>query len=193
MAVVVQDATAVLETTVYEGYEKFRPIVELVVQTISDLLNPDGVNRVGLRYIDEIRIPSIDNSPGDWEGFIDPHLLAAVEPNFLPEGVTAQMWQGIVTYSTGDSQSLTLRYGPGNGYAVNPQADGAKRHNPVPPGPFFLLDSDSAWTASESVPEFSTATVMSIVDDLHRPVSAMFRAACTDRLRETFDRTEDDA
>lgn len=186
MAMVFQDSAAVFETTVYAGYEAFRPMVNTLVNVVHDFLTPDGVTRIGLRYIDEIRLPHVQGMPGDWNTYIDDHLLAAVQPEFLPEGITAQTWQGVVTYITGDSQSLTLRYGPATGYAVNPMADGARRSDPPPPGPFFLLDSDSAWSASAEVPEFSPENIMAIVDDIHRPATAIFNAACTDSLRRVF-------
>jgi len=184
-ALAIQSSTLVLETTQYSGYENFRPIIERVVQGVGDVLSPDGLTRVGLRYIDEVRVSKIRNHPGDWTSYIDPHLLAAVNEGFLPEGLKPHSWIGQVQYKTGDASMLTLHYGPMDGYAVNPNSDGARRRNAHRPGPFFLLDSDSAWTADDVVPEFSTQGAMEIFDDLHRPVSAIFNAACTQLLRDS--------
>ena len=190
-ALVIQASTLVLETTRYAGYEDFRPIVEAVIQVVGDILGPDGLTRIGLRYIDEIRVPEINRHPGDWSGYIDPHLLAAVDESFLPPGLKPHSWIGQVQYKTGDASMLTLHYGPMEGYAVDPARDGARRRNAPRPGEaFFLLDSDSAWTADDVVPEFTTECAMNLLDDLHRPVRAIFQAACTDALRtKVFNKT----
>ena len=187
MALVVKDSALVIETTKYHGYSDFRETVERLIEVVSTELAPDGVTRVGLRFIDEIRIPAVVSLPGDWRGYIAPALLAAVDDEFLPEGVTAQAWQGVVSYGTGTDQTLILRYGPGDGYATDPDSDGARRQVRNPPGPYFLLDSDSSWTANNLVPEFETSMMIDVMDRLHGPVSSIFKAACTDTLRNIFD------
>lgn len=181
-ALVVNESAMILETTQYAGYEGFRPIIETVLEAVANATRPDGVLRVGLRYIDEIRVPSITSLPGDWSGYIDPHLLAGVDPEFLPSELTPRTWQGLVQYSTGPDRTLTLRYGPGEGYAVDPRG-ATRRKNPPPPSPFFLLDSDSFWLANAEVPEFNASAITSIFDQLHAPVRALFKVAVTDKLR----------
>jgi uncharacterized protein (TIGR04255 family) len=182
-ALVVNDSAMILETTRYAGYGSFRPLVEAVVDAVDEAVRPDGVARVGLRYIDEIRVPGITSLPGDWHGYIDDHLLAAVDLQFLPEALTPQTWQGLVQFSTGQGTTLALRYGPGDGYAFDPRGPTRRKYVP-PPGAFFLLDSDSFWMPYDEVPEFAPATVMEICDRLHAPVRAMFQAAVTDKLRD---------
>lgn len=185
MALVINPTSLVIETTRYTGYEDLRPTLEAVIRSVSEILGPDGLNRIGLRYIDEIRVPNISAHPGDWSGYIDEHLLAAVDDKFLPDGLLPHSWVGRVQYKTGNASMLTLHYGPMDGYAVGPASDGAKRRDVPPPGPFFLLDSDSAWSAEDIVPEFTTDVAMTILDEIHAPVSAIFHAACTDSLRMT--------
>lgn len=182
-ALAVSDAAMVLETTHYDGYSRFRPLVESVVNAVAAAAHPEGVLRVGLRYIDEIRIPSIVKLPGDWDGFIDSHLLAAVDSEFLPVALTLRIWQGLVQYSSGPESTLTLRYGPRDGYAIDPRGP-TRRKDPPPPGPFFLLDSDSSWVPGDDVPEFNPEQILEICDRLHAPVRALFRAAVTDKLRD---------
>ena len=109
---VVNETTMILETTQYSGYAGFRPLIETVLDAVARTTQPDGVLRVGLRYIDEIRVPSIKNLPGDWSGYIDSHLLAAVDPAFLPSELTPRTWQGLVQYSTGPDCTLTFRIRP---------------------------------------------------------------------------------
>ena len=191
-ALVVNESTMILETTQYSGYAGFRPLIETVLDAVARTTQPDGVLRVGLRYIDEIRVPSIKNLPGDWSGYIDSHLLAAVDPAFLPSELTPRTWQGLVQYSTGPDCTLTLRYGPGEGYAIDPRG-ATRRKDPPAPGPFFLLDSDSFWSANAEVPEFSAPRIAAIFDQLHAPVRELFKVAVTDGLRdEVFSQRRDE-
>lgn len=193
-ALVINPSTMVLETTVYEGYEKFRALIEEVAMAVKAVLQPDGIFRIGLRYIDEIRVPSITKLPGDWSGYIDPHFLAAVDPDLLEEtGLTPEHWQGLVRYSTGPDSALQLRYGPGDGHAVNP-AGPTRRLNAPPPGPFFLLDSDSFWEPQNEVPEFDVETILDACDRLHPATRSIFSAVSEQKLvEEVYSRSPEPA
>mgnify|MGYP000119857388 CR=1 FL=1 len=46
-----------LETTDYPGYFNVRELLEKAVTALERLMAPKGVTRIGLRYIDEIRVP----------------------------------------------------------------------------------------------------------------------------------------
>lgn len=178
-----QDALA-LETTAYAGWsQSFRPLVEEATRALGDANPPDGVGRIGLRYIDEIRVPGVGEESGDWKGYINDHLLAAANPEIIPSGMQAQQWQGIVQYRTSPSSALTVRYGPQHGYATDPGGS-TRRRNPPPPGHFFLLDSDSYWSDEEEVPEYNPEWIMDRCDQLHAPASEFFTIAITDRLRD---------
>lgn len=74
-----------------------------------------------------------------------------------------------------------LRYGPREGFAVEPGGD-LKRSTPTP-GPFFLMDIDSFWAPSEGVPEFAVTALLATCDELHAPVRTWFERLVTDRLR----------
>ena len=181
--IVKQDALAV-ETTAYAGWsQSFRPLVETATRALRDANPPDGVGRIGLRYIDEIRVPGVGKESGDWKGFINDHLLAAANPEIIPSGMQAQQWQGIVQYRTSPSSALTVRYGPQHGHAVDPGGP-TRRQDPPPPGYFFLLDSDSYWSDEEEVPEYNLEWIMDRCDQLHAPASEFFTIAVTDKLRD---------
>jgi uncharacterized protein (TIGR04255 family) len=181
---VIKEQALVVETTAYGGWqESFRPLLADVVEAFSQISAPDGVLRVGLRYIDEVRVPEIDAVPGDWRGYIDEHLLAPADPDFIPSILRPTVWQGLVKYRTSDASTLTVRYGPQLGHAVDPRG-ATRRKNAPPAGPFFLLDSDSAWEAADDVPEFERNKIIDICDDLHEPTKAFFHIAVTDKLRE---------
>ena len=178
-----QDALA-LETTAYAGWsQSFRPLIVKAIRALGEVNPPDGVRRVGLRYIDEIRVPGTGGQPGDWNGYINDRLLAAAHPDLIPSGMQAQEWQGVVRYRTSPSSTLVVRYGPQYGHAVDPAGSTRRRSSP-PPGHFFLLDSDSSWTDEEEVPEYDPEWIMERCDQLHAPASEFFTIAVTDKLRD---------
>lgn len=182
-ALLVKQDALVLETAAYMGWqEHFRPLTEEVVSALETVSRPDGVMRVGLRYIDEIRVPSIESAPGDWRGYIDEHLLAAADPEFIPASLQPSIWQEIIQYQTTTGSTLAIRYGPQEGYAVDPQGP-TRRKDPTSPGLFFLLDSDSFWVSEEEVPEFATDWILERCDLLHEPAREFFQIAVTDKLR----------
>ena len=192
-ALLVKPDALVIETTAYEGWEEsFRPLIAEVVRALERISRPNGVLRVGLRYIDEIRVPGIESAPGDWREYIDEHLLAAADPGFIPDGLRPSEWSGVVQYRTAPDSMLVVRYGPQSGYAVDP-ASPTRRRAPHPPGLFFLLDSDSYWHDAAEVPEFEAVWICEQCDLLHQPVREFFRTVVTDKLRdEVFNRQKGD-
>jgi uncharacterized protein (TIGR04255 family) len=183
-ALAVNPAALVIETTTYDGYETFRELISTVIGAVVEVLRPDGITRVGLRYIDEIRVPSVTELPGDWEGYIDNHFLATVDRELLEEtGLTPEVWQGFVRYSTGPDCALQVRYGPAVGYAVDPSGP-TRRLNPPPATPFFLLDSDSFWEPKDEIPEFTLDAVLDAFDRLHPPTRSIFNAVSEPKLVE---------
>jgi uncharacterized protein (TIGR04255 family) len=56
MAVSVRDDAVVVETTKYERWERLQDVLADILEVRSEIGGVDGVERVGLRYINEIRI-----------------------------------------------------------------------------------------------------------------------------------------
>lgn len=184
----------VVETTRYQGFEHLFALVRHVLEARLAVGPLDGVDRVGLRYIDEIRTPGA-GEPGAWGQWIHPSLLG-------PENLSGELhlsndaWQGIAAYSGSlpgsapfDQMSVVLRYGVGDGYAVAPSGD--LRRDTPPPGPFFLIDIDSFWGARDGVPPLDLDTLAATLEGLHAPVRALFENAITDRLRNEVLRHHD--
>ena len=187
-ALVVRRDALVLETTVYGGWaEHFRPLAEQAIEALERIDAPDGVSRIGLRYIDEIRVPGAGSGPEDWDGYINPSLLAAAAADLRPTGMNPTTWQGLIQYQTDASYALNVRYGPQEGYAVDPQGL-TRRKSAAPAGPYFLLDSDAFWSGDDEIPEFEAGGILERCDRVHQAASDFFRIAVTDRLRtEVFD------
>lgn len=171
--------STVVETTQYPGWEAFSDLVSKVCDARNQAAPVDGVERIGLRYIDEIRIPSTENP--DWSEYIAPSLLG---PRFdYDSGLPLRQWQGTAAFGPGEGRALVMRYARGEGFAVDPNGE-LRRKSPAYPGKFFMLDLDSFWAPEAGVPAFSLSLVEETMETLHTPVREMFEECITERLRE---------
>jgi len=179
MAVSVRAEAVVIETTRYMRWEELRTLAAEVFKIRQEVGGVDGVERVGLRYINEVRVSG--EPVRDWASWIDPALLG---PALIGERVdlVVDQWHGITAFTPGRDRTVVLRHGPREGFAVDPAGE-LKRSTPTP-GPFFLLDIDSFWTPGRGIPEFDVETLLAICDDLHIPVRGLFERLITDRLRK---------
>jgi len=186
MAVSVRAEAVVVETTRYLHWEQLRALAAEVLETRREVGGVDGVERVGLRYINEVRVSG--EPVHDWASWVDPTLLG---PALIGEqvGLVADQWQGITAFTPGRERTVVLRHGPREGFAVDPAGD-LKRSTPTP-GPFFLLDIDSFWAPGEGIPEFDVETLLATCDELHTPVRRLFECLITDRLRKEVLRRAD--
>ncbi|GAA4655746.1 TIGR04255 family protein [Arthrobacter gyeryongensis] len=178
MAASLLKSSTIVETTQYPGWERFREVLAAVCSARHEVSNIDGVERIGLRYIDEIRVPGTDIP--DWGMYLNDSLLGPRSANGI--GLPLKQWQGVAAFGPEKGRSLVLRYASGEGFATDPNGE-LRRKSPSYPGPFFLLDVDSFWVPEAGVPEFSPTLLTSQGDALHAPVREMFEQLITDRLR----------
>lgn len=178
LSVSFKQQSIVIEASSYAGWENFRDVARLAFDARASLDPVDGVERVGLRFINELRVPQ---DPPNWRAWVRDGLF---EPQFddLAE-MPLNQWQGLVVYGNEPGQSLALRYGPREGVTtVEPNPDLKRPKGPG--GPFFLLDLDSYWLPEDGTPEFDPKKLEQICDDLHSPVRRMFEGLVTQRLRD---------
>ena len=181
LAVSLGTESVLVETTKHERYELLRGVLALALAARQGIEPVDGLDRLGIRYIDEIRVPDLDEGATDWGEWVDPSLVG---PSALAEplGLRVEQWQGAARFTTAAGNTLVLRYGPRQGFAVDPAGD-LKRPTP-PPGPFFLADIDSFWSVGDVVPPFEPDAVLKRADELHGPVRSVFESLITERLRK---------
>jgi uncharacterized protein (TIGR04255 family) len=185
LAVAITEESLTIEATRYRHYPEFRETVASAVAAAAEVLLPDGIARVGMRYIDEIRAPSIaEEAPSDWQDWVDASLLAPRLGAMSDAGFVSTGWEGAAQYRTGPDQKLVLRYGPRAGYVVNPVGP-LKRPAPPGPGPLFALDFDCFWEPPD-IPEFDPGIIMDTCDQLRRPIRALFDMLLTDKLLAEF-------
>jgi len=187
-AVTFRREAVVVETTKYERYERLRSVAKLALEARQNVEPVDGVDRVGLRYIDEIRAPEAGVDSTSWQPWIDSSLLGPVTIGQSLD-LTPSQFQGVASFAGPPGRSLVLRYGPREGYAVDPA--GELKRTTSPPGPYFLLDIDSFWVAADETPALEPDRVLELCDNLHSPVRTLFERVITDRLREEILRNDD--
>lgn len=170
-----------LETSNYDTWDQFGALAKTVLAARMDVAPVDGVERIGLRYIDEIRVP-IEERP-DWSEWIDSRLAPPVLAT-SPDRLRVNQQQATIQYSTDEpGVVVTLRYGAVVGRS--PVAGSVAQPAVPADGPFFLIDTDAAWTpgVGEEIPALAPDTVLQTADGLHRFVKDLFEASLTDRLR----------
>lgn len=190
LCVVVSSSRLSVETTQYPGWDAFRPSVERALSALSDTdARIPGLARVGLRYIDEIRVPDPEAGDGRWSRYIDARLSGAADITL--GGRSAADMQAALRFDLGGGQAAVVRYGARRGQAVA-NAPLLRRGSHGPDDPYFLFDIDSFWQPPSDLPEFSVEAALATADRLHEPVRTLFEASITDDLREIMRREPSD-
>jgi uncharacterized protein (TIGR04255 family) len=178
-AVTLRPSSLVVEAADYSHYEDFRSTIESCLKALEASASPPGLERVGLRYVNEVRVSGPITRALDWERFINPALLQAAK---LDGDLKASAAQGAVRFEVSKEQSVQLVFATLEGRAVRP-GEGIKIRRRGESGPFFLLDIDSFWETSKDVADFSVKRVLEVCDMLRPPVRSLFEGSITDELR----------
>jgi uncharacterized protein (TIGR04255 family) len=185
VSVTVAPTALIVETTAYSRFEEFLDVVQRALEAVNNAVSLAGIQRVGLRYIDEIRVAGVD-APVDWDGYINDGLLWAtrLDPNLHP-----QRTEGVAEFEMEGGYRTVMRFGAMSGRVVDP--GGPLRVRRTGDGPFFLIDLDSFWLPRDGdVPEFSVERVLDTCTELRKPIRGLFEASITDRLRDEVLRKE---
>lgn len=172
--VTVRAESLTVEATSYRGYPDFRVLLASALEAVEQVMQPDGLTRLGMRYIDEIRIPDA-NEPDPWDDWLDGALLAP-----RAEGLHTRGWTSAVEYNTGEDRRMVLRYGPADQPVVTPTGP-LKRASHPGSGPLFVLDFDSFWQPS-GIPAFVAAELLEACDDLRSPTRRLFDQLISPKL-----------
>ena len=182
LAVSVRQEALVVESSVYPGWERFKVVVADAILARLSQAPIDGVERVGIRYINEVRVPAA-SAEVDWTEWVQPQLSG---PRTEVDPLPLTRWQGVGLYGQQPGRMVIFRYGPvEGGVGLDPRFD-LRRRKPSTSGPFFLMDVDSFWTPSDGIPEADPQRLKVICEEIHEPVSTIFENSITDRLREVF-------
>jgi uncharacterized protein (TIGR04255 family) len=177
-----------VETTRYQHWPAFRMTLEIAIEATEKLLRPSGMTRVGLRYINEIRVEGLDGA--SWGEWLSPSVLPPASLVMEVEGYPPVAWNSASQYSVGADRNLVLRHGlqPAQpGFVVNPDGP-LVRPDPRPTGPFFLLDLDASWQPA-TVPRWDSELLLETYDELRQPIRKLFDEIVTERLEaEVFNK-----
>lgn len=173
-----------VETSNYTNFEAFRDVVMRVVDARSEVSTIVGVERIGLRYVLEVRVPIGVDGRVDWGNWISESLIGP--QRIAPSGLLLTEWQGAAVYREAQpGKSLIIRYGPGVGQALDPNYH-LRRVSQAQPGPYFLMDIDSFWTPDGAIPEYDRSLLVATFDDLYEPARTVFQEMLTDRLKDNL-------
>jgi len=174
----------VIETTDYKGWTTFCEFITAAVSARQEVAPIDGVERIGLRFIDEIRVPrSRENT--DWREWVAPSLLPPIFDSSELDLFLRQQ-QSVVQYATSSpEETIALRYGAVDGPPTVGSGPNFVRADVPEPGLYFLLDTDAAWTLTPGapVPEATAAGVVELASTLHSSAKGLFEALITEKLR----------
>jgi uncharacterized protein (TIGR04255 family) len=171
------------ETTAYTSFEK---LVEAVIAACDALraakVRP-AMQRVGLRYIDELRVPEPITDARQWNTWINDRLIGHLDIG--PANFPATGTQSVSTYDLGEGRGLNFRFAALNqGPIVVPQF---LKRPAIPSGPFFVLDLDGFhdFTSQQTAP-LSAEVVRESLSSVHVPCGTAFQRSITDQARELF-------
>ena len=132
-AVALTAGSVTVETTRYGNWPQFREVLAKAVEAAGKLLRPDGVTRIGVRYIDEVRVP--DKTGINWEEWLSATVLPPGSQALDNCGWLPLNWTGISQYRTSEERYLVS----------------VMDHNqPFQVSPSILTDRSSAWVRSLS-------------------------------------------
>jgi len=178
-----------LETTAYSHFSEFREQLLTCCRALVEAGVTPAIRRIGLRYIDEIRLPEAGiANVRDWARWIDPSLLGQLALG--PSDAEVLQAEGAVVYRLGQDRGLNFRFAAlPQGAVVSPAA---LVRAPFDQNlPFFVLDLDGYKDFSgPDATLFSVDAVASTLDAVHGPSGATFQASITDDARTMFRRSE---
>jgi uncharacterized protein (TIGR04255 family) len=164
-----------LETRRYRGIDEFAPRLVELAQAVNTHYGPAEMTRIGLRFVNEIRLPGI--SPGDaWARALTPAMLGPLATEELKDAVSAT--QQVIELHT-DSNRILVRHGylpQGTTVDLSPGEEPPRDQNQ----PFYLLDIDAY--AEENMP-YSTETISARLTDFNDQIRGLFAWAVPEEFR----------
>ena len=181
---IIAGSAVIIETTRYEEYDSFRVLVKKVLSSVQNITQVVGVERVGLRYVNEIRVPAQVSSVQDWQGWMADSIVQVLDiaEDLRPHTLETVLRLGSqVGYVTVRLASLTEGAIIGN--------DPLRRRSALHNGPLFVIDIDSYWERGDGdFLDFEVVSLLELMDDLHEPVGRVFQSTLTDKLRQEMRR-----
>jgi uncharacterized protein (TIGR04255 family) len=181
LGIVLTSNNFAVHTNRYKTYEEFEKNIATAIEVIDTSMNLSIVERVGLRYVDLIRLKESEN----WKDYLRPGLLG-----IDPDAVGGKNWMcRFESLGVTDLGKLVIRC------AQTDQAFPPDLQNPTlkyslklnPSEIVTLLDSDHF---SEEATDFDSQAVLSKIGALHDHIDRAFRNAVTPEALQKWRKEE---
>lgn len=157
----------------YESYAPLRDGFLELLEAVTAQWPGLYIRRLGMRYINEIKLPDADAGPGlgadFWEHYVNPFLLGGLRFAANAGALARHMCTTELNYGT---DRATIRYGIFNGDYPKP----IRRRE-------FVLDVDTF-----CLTDLAPTDLGPKLDDYHKAACQVFEAAVTDALRTRMGR-----
>ncbi len=157
----------------YAGYAELRDAFLELMEAMAGEYPAVRIRRLGMRYINEIKLPEADAGPGlgaaFWERYVNPLLLGGLRFAANDGALARHMCTTELNYGT---DRATIRYGIFNNEYPKPNRRRA-----------FILDVDAYCQT-----ELNPVGLGQRLDDYHTAACQVFEAAVTDALRDRMGR-----
>lgn len=153
-----------LETTSYSRFEEFLPSVTLLLDALT-ALDIRFRERLGLRYVNEMRHPDADTASA-WSSFINPAMLGTVGGELLGEDVIHAL-ENIRLRE--EDATVTINHGF-VGKEANPAGE-----------PFYQLDIDFG---DDRAVAFDRDAALVQVRSFHDRISNLFETSISNEMRQ---------
>jgi len=171
------------EITAYRDFDDLVGVVNDACRTLITAGVAPALTRVGLRYINEVRVREPMSEVRAWSDWIAPGVLGTL--SVAPEGVPVRALQAAVSFDLGNGGGLQI------GYAAVPQGSVVNhrflKRPPFEPGPFFGMDFDGFCEFSVDPAKFLDPDLVArVLRGVHGPISEAFQRSLTDNSRSLF-------
>lgn len=169
-----------LETRRYTNISEFTNRMAEVVSAVKETFEVVVQERVGVRYVNEIRHPEVEK-PSDWRRFMNPALLGPLSDDAVSSSVESTMQELRLSVPNG---SLLVRHGAAQGTIVAPEPGMI-----APTGEFYLLDLDAY---DERGQQLDVGPLVGLIRGYNRIIYSLFRWGMNDQLFEYLRGAQDD-
>ena len=143
------------------GWDEFRPRLEEALNAYWTVAQPEGINRIGIRYINKIEFPHPRVTLTSYLNCVLPTVAG------LPRSMDGFFSRAEFSYD--DGIRLVLSQGTVPDTTTNLS---------------FVIDLDVIWETNRAIP---AETALTKADDLRNRERSAFEAVITDKARELFD------
>ncbi len=158
---VAPDLLAVNQLVPYPNWEKFKPVILKNLEIYLSIAKPKGFKRIGLRYINKVKIDSESVELNEYFNFY-PHV-----PVELPQFHNSFISRVEIPYDGNDRMLITIAN-------ASPEGDNVS----------IVLDLDYITTDIESI---SLENTKKWIEEAHIFIEKAFEGCITDKSREIFE------